>query len=218
MSRTKHHATVYLSDYVVSLQRKVLYKEPIFLLAVDIKQGANEPASISHTDSESHLESNNVDITYNTTLFTNLAKFIKPRMFSYLSSTLRQIFLEKYNSKLIKDNFRFQDIIDRYTSIAKAHLPNFKVIAFDGTPQQTLKTVDYDVLIIDFEPTSKKEAETAAVLKRTYLQSDKRVTFASSTLIINTCKANKLKLKANCVLTFSTSIINMYGLLFESTK
>lgn len=230
----------YLSDYIQSLQRKVLYTEPIFLTDVKFKSstektGASAITSAS-TDTSSNTNANaNVNDThrfevvtssssrwkYDKFAFGNIAKFSSSNIQSKraVSQILRQILLErKITLQAIgQEHSMVEKITNVCKQISAAFVGKFETLAFEIDMFLKLeKTESPNVLVIDFDTSNEQESNVAAMLKYLYLGQTGKLTFNSQQSVVNFMKARRYQLKANCILTFMSGVIPVYGLLFTS--
>lgn len=208
----------YLSDYVQSLQRKVLYTEPIFLLDVEFTETPIAKKVGSHDVSkyEIILDTN---LKYDRETFNGISRFSNTDIQSkkLVSGLLRRILLEQKSvfSPLEKKYSIMGKIVDSCSAISKAYLDKFDVLAFDVDVLSELeKTIAENLLVIDFDTVNEQLANVAAVLKYVYLGHTGKLSFISQAEVINVMKKRDYKLKANCILTYADGSVPVYGLLF----
>lgn len=216
MDRSKK--SKYLSDYVQSLQRKVLYTEPVFLLDVEFDETPVAKKVGTHEASkyEIILDTN---LKYNQETFSGISRFSNTDIQSkkLVSGLLRRILLEQKGvfSPLKKEHSVVDKIVNSCSTISKAYLDKFDVLAFNADILSELeKTTVENLLVIDFDTVNEQLANIAAVLKYIYLGLTGKLSFISQTEVINVMKKRDYKLKANCILTYADESVPVYGLLF----
>lgn len=220
----------YLSDYIQSLQRKVLYTEPIFLTDVKFKSstektGASAITSSNTSTNATHqfevVTSSSSSWKYDKFAFGNIAKFSSSNIQSKraVSQILRQILLErKITLQAIgQEHSMVEKITNVCKQISAAFVGKFDTLAFEVDMFSKLeKTESPNVLVIDFDTSNEQESNVAAMLKYLYLGQTGKLTFNSQQSVVNFMKARRYQLKANCILTFMSGVIPVYGLLFTS--
>lgn len=208
----------YLSDYVQSLQRKVLYTEPIFLLDVEF---AETPIAkkVGSRDASKYEVISDTNLKYDRETFSGISRFSNTDIQSkkLVSGLLRRILLEQKvpPAVLKREHSIMSKIVDSCSTISKAYLDKFDVLAFDSDILSELeKTSAENLLVIDFDTVNEQLANVAAVIKYIYFGYTGKLSFISQSEVIDIMKKRDYKLKANCILTYADGSVPVYGLLF----
>ena len=212
----------YLSDYVQSLQRKVLYTDPVFLLDVEFDETpiAKKIGSADAAKYEIILDTN---FKYDQETFSGISRFSNANMQSkkLVSGLLRRILLEQKVPPAIlkREHSVISKIVNSCSTISKAYLHEFDVLAFDADVLSELeRTTAENILVVDFDVANEQLANIAAVIKYIYLGYTGKLSFGSQSEVVNVMKKRNYKLKANCILTYADRSVPIYGLLFTKSS
>lgn len=217
MNNIKSKPPKYLSDFIPSLQRKVLYNNPIFLSDVSFSNEDSIVKKSGSGDTEKYEVILDTNIKYNEKLFVNLSRFSNSDLSSkkLIGSLLRFILLEKFDKLSVKkENSIAHKIADIYNRIASAYYSTFDTILFSQNCICELNDTKR-VLLIDFDTKSEQEANIAAIIKYIYFGQTGKFEFMSKSAVIDLMKKKGYQLKVDCVLTFEQNVVPMYGLIFE---
>ncbi len=208
----------YLSDYLPKIQRKVLYTEPIFL----IEPKTQQPTYVADkTGGYSELTPVIMasDIKHDKRLFLNIAVYASEdfKSRSKISELFRYIYLGNHTAfpAIRKEDSILKNIEDTCKKTVSAYTKEFESVAY--LIEKNANHTKNNILIIDFDCFDEKDAYIAAVIKFLYLAYTGKSYASSAKLMIENMKEQGYAIKANCVLTFPSGVVPIYGMLFSRT-
>lgn len=210
-----HKKKQYLREFVNSIQREVLYHDPIFLLKVDLKP--NTPVSkkgAGIANNKNSFVKSVSDINYSKALFNNIAKFSANDLASksLVSLTLRGIINNQATSKKLNSNTA---LIDKCKTIFGAHVPAIdEVAAFPANAATAFESNKKTIMLIDFDVQSEEQAEIATHLKSLFFDIKTTANYSKDS-IIEQAKNATYKLVAITQFTYAEDIVKPYGFLFK---
>ena len=206
----------YSSGYLKSIDRKVSYTEPIFLIDVQF----DDSSSIYEGGSEKNMETYEihlpVQLEKSKGLLINIAYFTDlDKSRTVISGLLRDIVLGRPVTEHLSIN---QKIIDNYKAKLDKHSDKYELLEF---PNNAIANIDNltkkatSIAVIDFDVVDQKTANIAATLKQLFFKYTGKVVITSKTTLINYMK--KLNYAVSVEIDTENSRVNVitrYCLLF----
>jgi hypothetical protein len=208
-----HKKKQYLREFVNSIQREVLYHDPIFLLKVDLKP-ASKKGGVPVASYRNSFVKSVSDISYSKALFNNISKFsaVDSTSKSLVSLTLRGIINNNPINKKLNCN---TSLIDRCKTIFGAHVPAIdEVAAFPANAATAFESNKKTIMLIDFDVQSEEQAEIASNLKSLFFDIKTATNYSKDSIIEQAMNA-AYKLVAITQFTYAEDIVKPYGFLFK---
>lgn len=220
----------YNSEFIKSIHRKALYKEPLFLIDVQFTNDSNK-VDVQNASSKNKIDGGNksaniigfpveqpIELKFSKELIRNLYEYVDKSFESkkIISILFRQLLLDKYKFKTVLASL-YPLIIENYRSIAFAYTDKIDESAiFPFNIMDLCKNLHKkSILLIDFDVTTDEQSKIAAILKQIYFGLINVSNGHSKQSIMEYIKTANYTIIADIQITFATDIIQPYGLLIS---
>jgi hypothetical protein len=205
----------YFSGYLKSINRKVLYSEPIFLIDVDFYEYSKDQTGAAE-NAERYTISLPVQLTKSKKLLFNVSRFAE--IDEDLGVLLRYITIGKTpitTPTSIKDRImKTYSILFETYNIKKYELIDFSKDLFVEVDKLMAKR-SINIAILDFDVTNNADAVCAAALKQIFFKyTEGDAAFVSKKAIIKYMELNKYTVSVDCRIVYNDYIIAPFCLMF----